>query len=143
MLAYKKNKIIVFLFLLYFVVYAISPLSHIGPVNSADEHTYVEQKKAVSFKNVQIFFLDIFFSSFTGREDADDSSSRLVLFKKIRAVVQSLTDTKNKLVKISGNVENLPVSDVVSFTIREVWESTPKPYDDFLAFFSGLSPPAV
>jgi hypothetical protein len=143
MLAYRKNRIILFLFLLYFTVYAISPLSHMGPVNSADGFACVEQKKSSSFKDVQIFFLDIFFSSFTDREDADDSTSRLVLFKKIRAVVQSLTDIKYKLVKISGNVENQSFSDVVPFTIRELRESSPKPYDSFLAFFSGLSPPAV
>jgi hypothetical protein len=139
----KKKQIILPLFLFYFVVYAISPLSHIGPVNLADEHTYVEQRKPTSFKNVEIFFLDAFFSSFTDREDADDSTSRVVLYKKIRAVIQSLTDAKYKLTNISGNVEKQPVLDVVPFTIREVRESVPRPYDGFFAFFSGLSPPSA
>jgi hypothetical protein len=139
----KKRQIILSIFLLYFVVYAVSPLSRIGSFNLADERTYVGQKKSVSFKNVEIFFLDVFFSNFTDQEDADDSTSRLVLFKKIRAVIQSLTDAKYKFAKISGNVENQPVFEDRSFTIREAGESTPKPYDSFLAFFSGLSPPCV
>jgi hypothetical protein len=138
----KKRQIILSIFLLYFAVYAISPLSRIGSFNTADEHSYVEQKKPVSFKNVQIFFLEIFLSNFNDRENTDDSSSRLVLFKKTKAVIQSLADTKYKLARISGNVENQPVVDVVPFTVREVHESSPKPYDSFLAVFSGLSPPS-
>jgi hypothetical protein len=139
----KKSRIILSLFLLHFVVYAISPLSNIGSVKPANEYTYVEQKEPYSFKNVHIFFLEIFLSNFNDQQDTDDSTSRLVLFKKIRAVIQSLADTKYKLAKISGNVENQPVVDIVPFTVREVQESSPKPYDSFLAVFSGLSPPSV
>jgi hypothetical protein len=139
----KVYQVVLSLFLFYFVVYAVSPLSHMGPVNAADGHVYVEQRKSVSFKSAEIFFLEILLSSFNDREDADNSTSRFVLFKKIRAVVQSLTDAKYKLVKISGNVENQSVSDVVLFTIAEVRGSSPKPYHGFLAVFSGLSPPAA
>ena len=139
----KKNQIILYLFLFHFVIYAISPLSHIGPFGLASGDAGIEQKKALSFKNVEIFFLDIFFSNFAGREDTDNSNSRLILFKKIRAVVQSVADTKYKLVKVSGNIEGQPVSDIVSFAFGEPEERTPKPNDGYLAFFSGLSPPPV
>lgn len=139
----KKNRIILSVFLLHFVVYAISPLSLFGSVDLTDEQTYTEQKKSVSFKNVEIFFLDIFFSNFTDRECTDDSTSSLILFKKIKAVVQSPTDTKDKFAKISGNVENPPVYQIVPSITREVREGSSKPYDNFLALFSGLSPPSV
>ena len=139
----KKYQIILSLFLLHFVVYAISPLSRIGPDNLADGQTYIEQRKAVSFKHVGIVILDIFFPNFTAQEDADDSTPRLILFKKIKAVVQSLTNTKDKLAKISGNVENYPAYEIVPSITREGREGTPKPYDNFLAVFSGLSPPSV
>jgi hypothetical protein len=139
----KKKQIRLFIFLLYFVVYAISPLSHMGSFNLADQHIYFKQKKPASFKNVQIFFLEIFFSNFNDRENANDSSSRRILFKKTKAVIQSLLDTKYKLAKISGNVENQLGADVVPFTVREVQESSLKPYDNFLDVFSGLSPPSA
>ena len=139
----KQQQIILSLFLLYFAVYAISPLSNIGPSNLGDEHVYVEQNKAASFKNTHIFFLDIFFSRFTGQRDTNDSTSRLVLFKKTKAVIQSLIDTKYKLAKISENVGNQLVLDSLLFTDREAPERSSKPYDSFLAVFSGLSPPSV
>jgi hypothetical protein len=139
----KKKQIILSIFLLYFVVYATSPLSHMGSFNLADQHIYFEQKKSASFKNVQIFFLEILLSNFNDRENTDASSSRPILFKKTKGVIQSVVDTKYRLAKISGNVENQPVVDVVPFTAREVRESSPKPYDSFLAVFSGLSPPSV
>jgi hypothetical protein len=139
----KKKQIMLSIFLLYFVVYAISPLSHMGSFNLADQHIYFEQKKPTSFKNVQIFFLEIFLSNFNDQQDADDSTRRLVLFKKIRAVIQSVVDTKYRLARISGNVENQLVADGVSFNFREVRESVAKPYDSFRAVFSGLSPPSA
>jgi hypothetical protein len=139
----KKYQRILSLFLLYFVVYAISPLYRIAPVNLANEHAYIEQRKSVSLRNGEFFFLDIFFPNSTDREDADDSTSRLILFKKIKAVVQSLTDTKYKLANISGNVENPPAYEILPCIVREVRESTPKPYGNCLAVFSGLSPPSV
>ena len=139
----KKYQIILSLFLLYFVVYAISPLSRIAPVNLADEHSYIEQRKSVSLRNVEIFFLDIFSPNSTGREDVDDSTSRLILFKKIKAVVQSLTDTQYKLANISGNVEHPPAYEILPSIVREFREGASKPYDNFLAVFSGLSPPSV
>jgi ABC-type cobalamin transport system ATPase subunit len=139
----KRKQIILSLFLLYFIVYAVSPLSHISPLTLADEHAYVEQEKPISFKSAGIFFLEILLSNFNDQKDADDSTRRLVLFKKIRAVVQSLSDPKYKFARISGNVENQLVLNIVPFTAREDQESSLKPYDNFLAVFSGLSPPST
>jgi hypothetical protein len=137
----KNNRIMLPLFLLYFVLYAVSPLYHVGPVGSVHNHTSVGQKTSVSFRSAGIFFLEIVLSNFNDQEDKNNSTSRLVLFKKIRATIQSLTETKYRLARMSGNVQNQPVLAVIPFTIREERENVPRPCDGFLAFFSGLSPP--
>jgi len=139
----KKNRILLTVFLLYFLVYAISPLSLFGSANVSDEQTYIGQEKPVFLKHVEVFFLNIFLSNFNDPEDVDDSTSRLILIKKAKAVVQALADIKYKLAKISVNVENYPVYEIFPSITREVWIGTPKPYENFLSVFSGLSPPFV
>jgi hypothetical protein len=139
----KGMRITLSLFLFCFVTYAISPLSHAGPFDSANEYSFIEQKSPVSFKNVAIFFLEALSPDFDAPESHQDTSSSFILLKKIKAIVQSLSSTKDRLTKVYEKVPNYRVCLVLPSLVIPVCESTPKPYDNFLAVFSGLSPPAA
>jgi hypothetical protein len=143
MLAGKGSRITLSLFLFCFVTYAISPLSHAGAFDPADQHTFVEQKSPISFRNVAIFLLQVLSPDFDAPEGHQDSSSSFILLKKIKAIVQSLSSTKDRLAKVYEKVPYGRVCPGFPSFVIPFCESTPKPYDNFLAVFSGLSPPAA
>lgn len=138
----KKKQIIISLFLLFFIVYVISPLSSAGYFSNGEKISYVEQNSKLSFKNVRIYFLTIFFSNFSSETDQGHVSSKILL-KKLRAVLQSQADTK-KIPSDSSNISRyLSVFNSTPWFKKENRENVPKPYQNFLFVFSGRSPPSL
>jgi len=140
----KRNKkhTLVIVFFLCFVVYAISPISYTGSVNCFDNEGNVIQKEGSYSSNVGILFLKIIFSNLTRETDNDDANATVLLFKKIKATLQSPIDPKR-----AQSESALLLGDHIDFHAtavfcKEVREAAPKHcYDNLLFKFSGLSPP--
>jgi hypothetical protein len=138
----KTKQIIISLSLFCFIVYAISPLSYPGSFNNAEQTSYVQQNSKISFKNIRIYFLNIFLSKFSSETNRDHASSRILL-KKLRAILQSQADTKKiplDILKISGYFSVFNSNPWFNKNNRE---DVTKPYQNFLFVFSGRSPPSL
>ena len=138
----KIKQIIVSLFLVSFIVYAISPLSYSGSFSNGEQTSYVQQNSKVSLKNVRIYFLNILLSNFSSETDQNRATPKFLL-KKVRAVLQSLADTKKVPLDSSNISAYFSVSDRSPWSGIRTQEGIPKPYQNFLFVFSGLSPPSV
>jgi len=143
----NRNKQIIFttLFLIYFIVYAISPLSGTFTGKSDITNSSVP-RRAVSFaENLHIWSWELIFSEFSEKDNSSHSPSRVgVLIRKARAIIPEDTVMKSlpleKNVLIPKNLLPLPVDLPSGVT---VFFSIGRNLKGFCSLYSGLSPPFV
>ena len=142
MIVLKNQKTITVLFLLYFIVYSVSPLSSGSSVGRSDELSYVPQKSHF-FANPNLFFLNEFLSIFGDREGQDDTTSTQILLKRKKVVIQSTNLLERTPLSLFQVVSDDYDYHFLPLFGKKDHQGTPKPYLNFLSVFSGLSPPSI
>ena len=138
----KKQQIFILFFLVYFIVYAISPLSSSGSFSNGEQISYVQQSSKSSFENVRIYFLNIFLSNFSSEPSQGHATSKILL-KKVRAVLHSPDNIKKIPLDIAKISEYFPVFNFTPWFKKENREGAPRLFQNFLSLYSGRSPPSL
>lgn len=76
----KKGKIFTFLFIFYFLFYAIAPLCY--SESQIDGTPTVTKQTTYDFKNIRLFLVDIIHSKLTQKKDTPENSNNVYLIKK-------------------------------------------------------------
>ena len=94
---FKKNKQVILssLFLIYYVVYAISPLSYTFSVKKIVDRIGEANEMSASLNNLNIFLLEVLCSKIDSTKKIDDTDSTvMVLIRKSRAILPENADVK-------------------------------------------------
>lgn len=131
------------LFLLYFLVYAISPLSHtLTPQNSYQLHSSNELN--ASTNNLRIFMWEIIFSKLTGSDESrndHDSSENRVLLRKARAILPENISGKSISQERASLVESLAIPRAQTSSLYLMIDEVRQPAGAINSLYSGNSPP--
>ncbi len=120
----NKHSAVGYLLLIYFVIYAISPLSY--TTNKTAEGICAAKRPSDSETNLNIFLLEVICSKMDAKNTDHASSTGRVLTKKIRAIlpedansifeplglatsfayISSLSDTSSSGLPVCGNKQN-------------------------------------
>lgn len=137
----RKRYIFTFLFLVYFLLYVVSPLCYAE--DGLSEDSTITHAAKFNIKNIRVIW-ELILSKLSQKEDAEDSRSGVHFFiKKARAVLSS-----NNTVKAAQQSESevpplndhFPRMESVTF-FAGVADADPQ--RGFYSSFSGLSPPRV
>lgn len=136
---FKKRHIFNFLFLFYFLFYAISPLCY--SETQLDNPGAVTRETTHESKSIRLFLWEIIYSKIIQQKDASNNTCNIYFIKKARAILGS--DTITKITReYSAFTENtfilLETQLYITFTL--ILSSL---YEGFYPLFSGLSPPSV
>lgn len=127
-----------FLFVAYFLFYAISPLCY-SDSQIGDTSIVIKQTRHES-KNIRPFLLDIIYSKLTQKKDTPENSNDVYLIEKIRAILGP-NNIGNLMQEYSISTEKLFIlPSVQSYTLPVL--TLPPLYNGFHPLFSGLSPPS-
>ncbi len=137
-MCFKKKHFFRFLFIFYFLFYAISPLCYSIALN---ETAVIKGEINHDFKKIRLFLWDLIYSTVLQREAPEDNSSNVCLIKKARAILGS--DTTTKITReYSASSENTFILPETQLYITFVLIPN-SPFGGFYPLFSGLSPPSV
>ncbi len=136
----RKRYIITFLFLIYFLLYVVSPLCYAE--DGLSEDSTIMHAAKYDIKNIRVIW-ELILSKLAQKEDAEDNSSGVRFFiKKGRAVLSS-----NNTVNVAQSESEAPLFDVYYPRIESgtlfAWVTDADPQHGFYSSFSGLSPPRV
>jgi hypothetical protein len=142
--SFKKNKRVILssLCLIYFVVYAISPLSYTYTVKKIVDTIRTAHETPDSGKSVNIFLLEVICAKIDTKKDVGQSNSTVTVFiRKARAILPEIINSKfasignlTLIEDVSSHSYNSSLGRLVSFNQQKVrWQSNP--------LHSGLSPP--
>lgn len=136
----RKRYIFIFLFLVYFLLYVVSPLCYAE--DGLSEDSTITHAAKHDTKKIRVIW-ELILSKLSHKENAEDSRSGVHFFaKKARAVLSS-----NNIVKASQSESEVPplndhfprMESVTFFTGFADADSQ----QGFYSSFSGLSPPSV
>ncbi len=139
----NKKRFTNFFFLLYFLVYAITPLSY-SFINKSSGNSLLD-KSQYNTTNFHLYTLDVICSYISNLSSAqsNDFSSQFILLRKKRAILpeedlqKSLKPVHCAVINNDGIFFESPV--LSSFVLNK----ETKPSKSFSSSFSGLSPPYV
>lgn len=137
---FRKRNIIKFLFLIYFLLYVVSPFCYAE--DRLSEDSAITHAAKYDIKKIRVIW-ELILSKLSQKENADDSRSGMHFFiKKARAVLSS-----NNTVKAAQSESDVsPINDhfqrIESVTFSAVFTEA-DPQRGFYSAFSGLSPPRV
>lgn len=95
--SFKKNKQLILssLFLIYYVVYAISPLSYSINVKKKVDRIGDANGMSASLNNLNIFLLEVICAKIDTKKDFDQSNSTVTVFiRKARAILPENASVK-------------------------------------------------
>lgn len=136
----RKRHTITLLFIVYFILYVVSPLCYAE--DRLSEDSTITHAAKYGIKNIRVIW-ELILSKLSQKEDREDNHSGVHFFiKKARAVLSS--NNTVKAVKSESEVLSLnnlfPRVESVAFYI-EFTDADPE--SGFYSSFSGLSPPRV
>ena len=142
--SFKKNKQIIlsFLCLIYFIVYAISPLSYSYTVKKIVDTICNANEASDPGKSLNIFLLEVICAKIDTKKDVGQSNSTVTVFiRKARAILPEIVNSRfapvgnlTLFADASSHSYNSSSRGLVSFNQQKVrWQSNP--------LYSGLSPP--
>jgi hypothetical protein len=138
----NKKQISVLLLLITFVFYAVSPVLYtINKQQTGLFGSMPETGDSIT-SSFHILYLSIFLSHLADSQDQESTSSSQFLLKKAKAVLKSLIDIKKVYSEFSTFCPDLSFGSPLFF-VKCTKNNAPKPHDNSLSFFSGLSPPSV
>jgi hypothetical protein len=137
---FRKRYIITFLFLVYFLLYVVSPLCYAE--DRLSEDSTITHAAKHNTKNIRVIW-ELILSKLAQKEDTEDSRPGVHFFiKKARAVLNSNNTVKAAqsecAVSSFNNLVFFEESLTPLFLLPE-----PIPQKGFHSSFSGLSPPHV
>ncbi|MGD0884760.1 MAG: hypothetical protein ABSA46_07800 [Thermodesulfovibrionales bacterium] len=141
----SRQIIFTMLFLIYFIVYAISPLSITFAGKSDIANSSVAGRAASFSENIHIWSWELIFAKFSVKNGSSHSPSTIqVLMRKARAIIPDNTVMKSILSEKSAllpiNLLSLPVDLLSGVTVSfDIGRSL----EGFCSLYSGLSPPFV
>lgn len=131
----KKN-IFSLIFLSYFFIYALSPLSYTFTAKN-DKAPHVTH-------NLNIFLWELVFTELVSRNDTSHTNSTdSILFRKARAILPQDTNTRNLPLENASAAESNSILFEKPLLRLAILFDSRSPSQDFCPFNSGLSPPAV
>ena len=137
---YMKNSILGILLLISFSMYAASPISYAyHGEESVRDWNYTHKEDSVQ-RSVKLVLFGLLFTDTNDPQTQEKSSAEGFLVKKGTV----LTEGKEDIPHIQTTEMSVFADDhTPSFAEKRsyIQSSVPKPYRDFLAFFTGLSPP--
>lgn len=136
----RKRHIITLLFLVYFLLYVVSPLCYAE--DGLSEDSTITHAAKYDIKNIRVIW-ELILSKLSQKEDREDNHSGVHFFiKKARAVLSSNNTVKTAQSESEViSLDNLfPRVESVAFYI-EFTDADPQ--QGFYSSFSGLSPPRV
>ena len=93
--SYRKKYLFSSIFLFYFIVYAISPLSYPCTAKKIAGNFRSSDKTSCLSKDLDIFFWELICTKLVSRKDVSHSSSTArILFRKARAILPEDLNTK-------------------------------------------------
>src|SRR5574340_791302 len=95
--SFKKNKQIILssLLLIYYIVYAISPLYYTLNVRKIADRSVAADRTSVSFNNLNIFLLEVICLKIDPAEESDHADSTVrILIRKIRAILPEIVNVR-------------------------------------------------
>jgi hypothetical protein len=135
-----KNSILGILLLISFSLYAGSPISYAyHDEKSENDWNYTQKEDSVQ-RSIRLVLFGLLFADTINPQTQEKSSAERFLIKKGKV----LTEGKQDIPHIQTADILVFVHDPTpSFAEKHsyIQTSLPKPYPDFLAFFTGLSPP--
>lgn len=138
----KKQQMSVLLLLMFFVFYAVSPVLYTINDQQTGESCFKHENAYSSSSSVHILFLNIVLTRLADNPHQDNTSSNHFLLKKAKAVLKSLFDVGKDQSELSALSPDLGFGSP-AFLVKHAYESSPKPNENSLSFYSGLSPPSV
>jgi|GEM_PF-7071763 len=138
----NKQQMSVLFLLMFFVFYSASPVLYTINEQQPGESCFMHENAYSSSSSVHILFLNIFLTHLADNPHQDNTSSNHFLIKKAKAVLKSLIDVGKDQSEFSAFSPDLSFSSPV-FLVKHAYERSPKPNENSLSFFSGLSPPSV
>ena len=142
--AFKKNKQVILssLFIIYYVVYAVSPLSYTYTVKRIVEGISAANRTTGPQKKLSIFLLELVYSGINAKKDVDqNSSTERVLIRKTRAILPENTNSRFAPLGTHALFEDVCSLSDNSVSGRLVYSNQQKSGWQFNALHSGLSPP--
>jgi hypothetical protein len=138
----NRKQISVLLLLLFFVFYAVSPVLYTMKEQQTGQSGTAPETAGSSPSSVYIFFLSMVLSRLSDNPDQENTSASRFLLKKAKAVLKSLIDIRQVQSEFSILPPAVSLGSPVFF-VKYASETSPKPNNNSLSFFSGLSPPAA
>ena len=141
---YKKKYILTPGFILYFFIYAISPLSHsLSTKNIIGTFPARDGAPGLS-TSVNIFVWELICSKLSSGNTASSSDSNdRILFRKARAILPPDTNIKIAHLESVSVVESKFICFDHSLSRLAIPVDRRSPLQDYRPLHSGLSPPAV
>jgi hypothetical protein len=141
MRTFYRHRALNFIFLIAFIVYAISPVFF----HLQEESDFLPGERGDERIVKKMFVVDFLFNSFLSHDcgAADEAGDAYVLVKKRRVVLKRLDSVTPPadvlLCEIPDDASDVPIVDFV----RVDHKANPKESKGFLPKYSGLSPPVV
>lgn len=136
----SKRHIITFLFLIYFLLYVVSPFCYAE--DRLNEDGIITHAAKHDTKNIRVIW-ELILSKLSQKENAEDNSSGVQFFIKKASVVLS---SNNTVKAAQSESEAPPLNDhfprMESVTFSAEFTDV-DPQHGFRSSFSGLSPPRV
>jgi hypothetical protein len=137
-MSFKIRRILKFLFLFYFVVYALSPLCY--PFTQTKEAVLVSKETKTDFQDIRLFLWQTVWQKVIPQEESSDNTGDICFIRKTRAILGS--DHVIKMKEYSASSEHTFVLPTTQLCMTLVFNLV-LPHRVFYPFLSGLSPPAV
>lgn len=138
----NKKQTSVLLLLLFFVFYSVSPVAYAAHEEQEGVAGYAAQTSNSPANSIHILLLSFFLQHFAAKQDVDNQSDTSFLLKKTKAVLKYVFDIGKDPSGFAILPPDLNLGSPLFF-IKHVLQSSSKPHDNSLSFFSGLSPPLV
>lgn len=134
----RKKNYFHLLFLLYFSIYAVSPLLY------HYEYREAGSLNEIAAPGLRLFLVDILFSRLIRQGEQESNSSVPILLKKKRAAVSSdkVNNIEKTPIKYIGKARDLTGKPAL-LHIAEARNSRLQFHQDFYLYHSGLSPPVA
>ncbi len=141
--SYKKRDFVSSLFLFYFIVYAVSPLSYSYTAKKVVGNFSAPDTTSCVSKDIDIFFWELICTKLASKREVPNSNSITILFRKARAILPKDINIEimhsEDLYVAEGYL--VPVSYPLS-TLAILFRGQGQ-LEDYPPMHSGPSPPSV
>lgn len=141
---FKKRYIFSLVFLFYFLIYAISPLSYTFTAKKAFRSFSDAEKTHCISKNIDIFLWELICENLVSKKNIphSDSTDR-IFFRKARAILPEDFNTRIVHLEDISIAESLPVLSVSSPSGLPILSDAACLLQEYDHLYSGHSPPSV